>query len=335
MTASLPPTTRAGSIFSTQWPRPSRDGHTREAIGKPLEEVFRIVNETTREPVETPVKKVLREKKLADLADDSILISRDGIERPIADSASPIHDKYGQIIGVVLVFRDRTEERRARRLMQARLNLLEFSSTHTVDQLLDRSVDEINAIVTGDPSRYTKQDAETIEYVADVTRQIVEQKRTEAQIKRFSRLVESSLNEIYTFDAETLFLLDANQGAREHLGYSIEDLLRITLLDLMPELTTEAFAALAEPLRAGTEKNIQFTTVHRRQSGEQYPVEVHLELMTEGRPTFVAFVVDITERKRDEAERERLRAAIDQAGESVLITDSHGTILYVNPTSNA
>ncbi len=303
-----------------------------EAIGKPLEEVFRIVHETTREPVETPVKKVLREKKLAELADDSLLISRDGTERPIADSASPIHDKYGQIIGVVLVFRDRTEERRARRLMQARLSLLEFSSTHTIEELLDRSVDEINAIVTGDPSKYTRQDAETIEYVADVTRQIVEQKRTEAQIKRFSRLVESSLNEIYTFDAETLFLLDANQGAREHLGYSIENLLRVTLLDLMPELTTESFAALVEPLRTGAEKNIQFTTVHRRKNGEQYPVEVHLELMAEGRPTFVAFVVDITERKRDEAERERLRAAIDQAGESVLITDSHGTILYVNPT---
>ena len=84
-----------------------------EAIGRPLEEVFRIVHEDTREVVEDPVTKVIRLGGVVGLANHTVLIARDASEVPIDDSGAPIRDSRGRIVGVVLVFRDVTERRRA------------------------------------------------------------------------------------------------------------------------------------------------------------------------------------------------------------------------------
>jgi PAS domain S-box-containing protein len=84
-----------------------------EALGQPLETVFRIVNETTRATVENPTTKVLRDGTVVGLANHTILIGRDGTEHPIDDSAAPIRDGSGAISGVVLVFRDITERKAA------------------------------------------------------------------------------------------------------------------------------------------------------------------------------------------------------------------------------
>jgi len=83
-----------------------------EARGKPLAEVFRIVNEQTRLEVESPVDKIIREGRVVALANHTILIGRDGKEVAIDDSGAPIFDPSGALAGVVLVFRDVTEERR-------------------------------------------------------------------------------------------------------------------------------------------------------------------------------------------------------------------------------
>ena len=83
-----------------------------DAKGRPLEEVFAIVSEEHGQPVESPVARVIREGVVVGLANHTALISRDGTERPIADSAAPIKDHDDKIVGVVLVFRDVTDERR-------------------------------------------------------------------------------------------------------------------------------------------------------------------------------------------------------------------------------
>jgi PAS domain S-box-containing protein len=83
-----------------------------KAKGRPLGDVFVIVSEHDRRPVETPVSRVIREGAVVGLANHTALIARDGTERPIADSAAPIRDHDGKIVGVVLVFRDVTEHRR-------------------------------------------------------------------------------------------------------------------------------------------------------------------------------------------------------------------------------
>ncbi|MCK9985365.1 MAG: hypothetical protein AzoDbin1_01837 [Azoarcus sp.] len=84
-----------------------------QAIGRPVQEVFRIINESTRQPAQIPVEEVLRTGEIHGLANHTILIARDGREHAIADSAAPIVDAEGALRGVVLVFRDVTEERRA------------------------------------------------------------------------------------------------------------------------------------------------------------------------------------------------------------------------------
>ncbi len=89
-----------------------------EAKGKKAVEVFRVVNELTREPVEDPVSRVIKEGIVIGLANHSLLLSRDGREYPVADSGAPIVGPEGKLLGVVLVFRDQTEERAAQEALK-------------------------------------------------------------------------------------------------------------------------------------------------------------------------------------------------------------------------
>lgn len=82
-----------------------------DAMGLPLTEVFHIINENSRLVVENPVEKVLRSGLIVGLANHTLLIDRSGTERPIDDSAAPIRDADGHVIGVVLIFRDVSEQR--------------------------------------------------------------------------------------------------------------------------------------------------------------------------------------------------------------------------------
>ncbi|HKM42938.1 MAG TPA: HD domain-containing phosphohydrolase [Limnochordia bacterium] len=92
-------------------------GWTQEtAIGQPLTKVFDIYNEVTGEPCENPVEKVLQTGEIVGLANHTVLKAKDGTQRAIDDSAAPIRSEQGELLGVVLVFRDVTEtkEREAR-----------------------------------------------------------------------------------------------------------------------------------------------------------------------------------------------------------------------------
>ncbi|MFA7419314.1 MAG: LytS/YhcK type 5TM receptor domain-containing protein [Melioribacteraceae bacterium] len=99
--------------------------------GLNLDEVFKIINETTLQKVESPVDKVLSEGKIVSLANHTMLISKEGEKIPIADSGSPIVDADGKLLGVVLVFRDQTAERVNTRKVtesESRLKLAELIS---------------------------------------------------------------------------------------------------------------------------------------------------------------------------------------------------------------
>jgi PAS domain S-box-containing protein len=109
----------------------------RDAIGEPLDRIFHIVNEETGQRAESPVAKVLRDGVVVGLANHTVLIARDGREVPIDDSGAPIRGEDGSIAGVVLVFRDVTEARRA---VQARLHLaaiVESSDDAIISKTLD------------------------------------------------------------------------------------------------------------------------------------------------------------------------------------------------------
>ncbi|MDY0191523.1 MAG: CHASE domain-containing protein [Desulfuromonas sp.] len=151
------------------------------------------------------------------------------------------------------------------------------------------------------------------------------------KIAFYNRVIESSLNEIYIFDSQTLQIIEANYGARLNLGYSLAELRTLTALDIKPEFNQESFATLVKPLLNGTTQTIINTTNHLRKDGTTYPVEVHLQLIDDEPPVFVAIILDLTQREKAYLEQERLLRALNQSGETIFITDHQGTIQYVNP----
>ena len=84
-----------------------------QALGQPARNVFRIINEQTRKEDDDIILRVLREARALPMANHTALVSRDGREIPVEDSAAPIQDSAGNVLGVVLVFHDVTEKRRA------------------------------------------------------------------------------------------------------------------------------------------------------------------------------------------------------------------------------
>ncbi len=138
-----------------------------EARTRPLRDVFPIVNEDTRRPVEDPVAKVLRAGTIVGLANHTVLVRRDGTDLPIDDSAAPIRDHDGNLFGVVMVFRDVSREKReqARRdfLLRANEELLAANDYQAalrtvvrlaVPRLADWcAVDVVEPHASGEPQR--------------------------------------------------------------------------------------------------------------------------------------------------------------------------------------
>jgi len=111
------------------------------AAGKPLSDVFRIVNEETSTPLENPAARVLAEGRVVGLANHTLLIARDGQEIPISDSGSPIFDQNGRLIGVVLVFKDQTDERSYLNRIREREEKYRLLADNTLDVIWTMDAD--------------------------------------------------------------------------------------------------------------------------------------------------------------------------------------------------
>jgi PAS domain S-box-containing protein len=117
-----------------------------EARGRPLEDIFVIVDETSRQPVQNPANRVLRKERSGSFAQRTLLIARDGRDVPIDDSAAPIRDTVGRIDGVVIVFRDVTAQRS---LERQRALMLEREQTARLDaEAATRAKDEFVATLS-------------------------------------------------------------------------------------------------------------------------------------------------------------------------------------------
>lgn len=134
---------------------------------------------------------------------------------------------------------------------------------------------------------------------------ITEQKQAESLSAQMGRILENSWNEIYVYDAASLHFIDVSSGACQNLGYSLEEMKRLTPLDLTPDLTPQQFEALSGPLRRGEKPHATFETRQQRKDGSRYPVEVRLQLSSaETQPVFISIIQDISERKHYIAELE-------------------------------
>src|SRR4029077_9654953 len=115
-----------------------------EVVGQPLETVFHIVNEQTRQLVENPCSRALKEGVIVGLANHTVLLGKDGSERPIDDSAAPIKTAAGTVAGCVLIFRDVSERRRLEAEEAKRLRAASFLASiieSSEDAIVSKSLD--------------------------------------------------------------------------------------------------------------------------------------------------------------------------------------------------
>jgi PAS domain S-box-containing protein len=180
-----------------------------EARGKSLAEVFRVINEDTRLPVENPVGKVLSTGAIVGLANHTILLSKDGREIPIDDSAAPIRGEDGRILGVILIFRDITVRRGAEAVLR--------ESARRKDEFLAMLAHELRnplaPIVSATQILHRKSDSETHRTWACGV--------IERQVSHLSHLVDDLLDVSrinsgkVTLDRRTLDLAEAVRHAVE------------------------------------------------------------------------------------------------------------------------
>lgn len=167
---------------------------------------------------------------------------------------------------------------------------------------------------------------------------ITEKEQVQQLEKFYRQVIQDSFQEIYIFAADTLRFQRVNRGACRNLGYTEEELLGMTPIDLKPEFDEAGFRALLAPLLQGEQEQIRFRTVHRRKDGSLYPVEIQLQrFRIDQEPVFVAFTLDVTEaRKKEEERREReaiLQGITDSAYEAIMMMDGEGNISFWNPAA--
>jgi diguanylate cyclase (GGDEF)-like protein/PAS domain S-box-containing protein len=138
-----------------------------------------------------------------------------------------------------------------------------------------------------------------------IARDITERLRSDNLAQRLGRLLDAAAEEVYIFDAQSLYFVEVNRGARRNLGYQPSEINRLSMLGISHELESETFLSHLARLRGGEVDHITYRCKHVRADGSEYPVEVRLNFSREEEPPmFMAIAVDVTER---EAQEDRLR----------------------------
>lgn len=137
--------------------------------------------------------------------------------------------------------------------------------------------------------------------IIGVVQDVTDLRKVQNVFEDISKIVDESLNEIFIFDAETLKFIQVNRGARENLGYILEEMQSMTPVEIKPEFDETQFLELILPLKNNKVDKLLIDTIHERKDKTTYPVEVHLQYSKLGtRPVFVAIVLDISKQKKYE-----------------------------------
>jgi two-component system, cell cycle sensor histidine kinase and response regulator CckA len=280
-----------------------------EAKDRPLDQVFHILNENSRERVENPVTKVLQTGTVINLAQHSLLIAKDGTEIPIVDSGAPIKDEHGTIIGVVLIFRDHTGQRLAERLIETRLAIVDYSANHSLEELLTYCLDTISAIA-GSPIaffHFVESDQKTLSLQQWSTRTLKEFCQAEGRGMHYN-IDQAGVWVDCIEKKEPVIHNDYNTlPHRKGLPPGHAPIIRELVVPVLRQGRVDAILGVGNKIINYTDRDAEI----------------------------VSYLADVTwetiQQKRNQAESERLMTAIEQAGEIIYITDPKSNIQYVNP----
>jgi PAS domain S-box-containing protein len=379
-----------------------------EAIGEPLDDVFRIVNEETREPVPNPATRALRQGIVVGLANHTVLIRKDGEEFPIDDSAAPIRNEHGAVSGCVLIFRDvsnqrRVQQERTRQLSAARLlaSIIESSDDAIISKSLDGVIQSWNAgaerifgyaasqavgrhisliipaerlaeedhIIASlkagtriehfeterqraDGSRIlvsltispVRGESGTVVGASKIVRDVTRQRQAEQRERRLLADAVSANAKFHAFFEQGAMLagildangtvIEVNRGSLDALGYPKEQVIGRPFWEgpwwASEELKTRLAQACSRAARGEVFRGeVPYVTA----SGEPRVSDVSLQSITDDRGDilFVACTgVDITDRKRAEADREKFVALVESSTDFIGLCDTAGMPFFVN-----
>lgn len=166
-------------------------------------------------------------------------------------------------------------------------------------------------------------------------RDITERKRTADSLELFRTLVDRVNDAIEVNDPETGQFLDLNEKVCADLGYTREEMLSLTVMDVDPSMIPDAFKACKEKL--WNTGSLTMESVRRRKNGTTFPVEVNMKWVWLNRDYMVAVVRDVSERKKSEAalrkNEELFRSLIENGSDLITVLNAHGVIRFQSPSS--
>lgn len=152
---------------------------------------------------------------------------------------------------------------------------------------------------------------------------------------RLGRIVEDAASEVYVFAADDCLFRIVNKGARDNLGYTMEELRALAPWDIKPEIGRDQFLKMVQPLLSGETERLDFDTVHLRKDGTRYNVSVRLQLFHEpGDSVFYAAIQDITDRQKTQSDlrdvTRRLDAILENTAMAVFLMDERQQCAFMN-----
>ena len=279
-----------------------------EASGVPLDALFQIVHEETRRAVENPAAKALRDGRVVGLANHTLLIAKDGRERPIDDSAAPIRTTNGEIAGVVLVFRDVSERRKAERALRESEERFRLLVEGTKDYAIFM-LDPQGRVLTWNPGAERLKGYRAEEIIG----------------RHFSHFYPQEAVE-QAWPAHELRVA-ATEGRFEDEGWRVrKDGSRFWANVVITALHDEA-------------GNLRGFSKITRDLTERKQAEENARRLLQEEAARKAAQTSAEEARRAEeaerAQRERLRVTLESVGDAILVTDSQGRVTLLNPVAEA
>ncbi len=151
------------------------------------------------------------------------------------------------------------------------------------------------------------------ERVVVIFRDITDRKLAEKKVSQLSKTLDFIQNQVYVFNPDTLVFEYVNRAAIDQIGYSREELMQMSLVDIKPDFDFANFREEVKFLISGEKHVLEIESIHRRKNGEFFPVEIDLQYLAPvgELPRFVAVVKDISERKAQEEEIGHLKTSLD------------------------